>query len=167
MKLKAELAGEQHELTIQSDGETVSAIVDGLHYELNLRESGRLEYLLLQGTRVYNCRVENRPNQPETYVVHVGARSYEIKVTDPKRLRSAQSTGVHLQGSAEIIASMPGKVVRVLVEVGSQVEAGAGIVVVEAMKMQNEMKDAEGGSGGETERRGWRNRECRRCAGGD
>ena len=40
---------------------------------------------------------------------------------------------------------MPGKVVRLLVEVGSHVEAGAGIVVVEAMKMQNEMKAPKAG----------------------
>jgi biotin carboxyl carrier protein len=41
---------------------------------------------------------------------------------------------------AEIVATMPGKVVRVQVEAGTQIEKGAGVVVVEAMKMQNEMK---------------------------
>jgi len=40
---------------------------------------------------------------------------------------------------------MPGKIVRVLVEVGARVEAGAGIVVIEAMKMQNEMKSPKAG----------------------
>jgi biotin carboxyl carrier protein len=40
---------------------------------------------------------------------------------------------------------MPGKIVRVLVEVGAQVEAGAGVIVVEAMKMQNEMKAPKAG----------------------
>ena len=45
----------------------------------------------------------------------------------------------------QIVASMPGKVVRVLVEVGAKVEAGDGIVVVEAMKMQNEMKSPKAG----------------------
>jgi biotin carboxyl carrier protein len=41
---------------------------------------------------------------------------------------------------------MPGKVVRVLVQVGEQVEAGAGLIVVEAMKMQNEMKSPRAGA---------------------
>jgi biotin carboxyl carrier protein len=40
---------------------------------------------------------------------------------------------------------MPGKIVRVLVEIGAEVEAGAGVVVVEAMKMQNEMKSPKSG----------------------
>ena len=145
MKLKAEFAGTEYDLVLQSDGETVSGTVDGRHYEFALRESGR-EYLFLQGTLVHNCRIENRSNQPEAYVVHVGARSYRILVTDPKRLRSGQSTGAHHHGAAEIIASMPGKVVRVMVEVGNHVEAGAGIVVVEAMKMQNEMKTPKAGT---------------------
>jgi biotin carboxyl carrier protein len=145
MKLKAELSGAIHELTIRSEGENVSAGVNDRNYELRLIQSAD-EYLLLHGSHVYNCRVEHRPNQPETYIVHVGARSYEIQITDPKRLRSAQSAGAHHDGAAEIIASMPGKVVRVMVEVGAQVEAGAGIVVVEAMKMQNEMKTPKAGT---------------------
>jgi biotin carboxyl carrier protein len=145
MKLKAELAGQEHELILQRDGASVTAQVDGRHYSLEIQGSATGEYLLLEGTRVHNCRVETRPNQLETYVVHVAARSYEIQVTDPRRLRSAQSSGAHHHGSAEIIASMPGKVVRVMVEVGAQVEAGAGILVVEAMKMQNEMKAPKAG----------------------
>lgn len=145
MKLKAELAGQDHELILQRDGASVTAEVDGRHYNLELQGFENGECLLLDGTRVYNCRVENRAGQLETYVVHVGARSYEIEITDPKRLRRGQSSGAHHHGSAEIIASMPGKVVRVMVEVGAQVEAGAGIVVVEAMKMQNEMKSPKAG----------------------
>jgi biotin carboxyl carrier protein len=46
---------------------------------------------------------------------------------------------------AEIVAQMPGKVVRVHVEVGASVEKGAGVLVVEAMKMQNEMKSPRAG----------------------
>ena len=145
MRLKAELAGQDHELILQRDGAGVTAEVDGRHYHLELQGSENGEYLLLAGTRVYNCRVENRPNQLEAYVVHVGAHSYDIHVADPKRLSKSPSTGAHHHGSAEIIAAMPGKVVRVLVEVGAQVEAGAGIVVVEAMKMQNEMKAPKAG----------------------
>ncbi|HEY0384866.1 MAG TPA: biotin/lipoyl-containing protein, partial [Pyrinomonadaceae bacterium] len=54
--------------------------------------------------------------------------------------------GAHADGSLEIVAPMPGKVVRVLVEAGAQVEAGAGLVIVEAMKMQNEMKSPRAGT---------------------
>jgi biotin carboxyl carrier protein len=72
-------------------------------------------------------------------------QSREVTVIDPKRLRSTQSSGAHHPGAAEIISPMPGKIVRVLVEPGAHVEAGAGVIVVEAMKMQNEMKAPKAG----------------------
>ena len=72
--------------------------------------------------------------------------SYEVAVVDPKRLRSGESAGAHQAGAAEIVSPMPGKIVRVLVRAGDKVEAGAGIIVVEAMKMQNEMKAPKAGS---------------------
>ena len=74
------------------------------------------------------------------------AFSYAITITDPKRLRSASTASAHGSDAARIIASMPGKVVRVLVEVGAQVKAGDAIIVVEAMKMQNEMKSPKAGT---------------------
>ncbi|HYV12715.1 MAG TPA: biotin/lipoyl-containing protein, partial [Pyrinomonadaceae bacterium] len=58
---------------------------------------------------------------------------------------SGQNSDRHHQGVAEIVAQMPGKVVRVQIEAGATVEKGAGIVVVEAMKMQNEMKSPRAG----------------------
>ena len=76
----------------------------------------------------------------------VNNRSYAVKLANPKRLRSAAQLGAHADGSIEIVAPMPGKVVRVLVEAGAQVEAGAGLVVVEAMKMQNELKSPRAGT---------------------
>ena len=145
MKLHAELNDERHELNIQRVGQHVIATVDGRHYELELRESPS-EYLLLDGSSVYECRVENLRAQREAVAVHAGTRSYNITVIDPKRLRSAHSAGAHAHGAAEIVAPMPGKLVRVLVEAGAEVEAGAGIVVVEAMKMQNEMKAPKAGT---------------------
>jgi biotin carboxyl carrier protein len=78
--------------------------------------------------------------------VIVGTDRHAIKIADPKRLRGALAFGAHGDGAARIIAPMPGKVVRVLVEVGESIEAGAGIAVVEAMKMQNELKSPKSGT---------------------
>jgi biotin carboxyl carrier protein len=80
-----------------------------------------------------------------TFSVTLRGKSFGVTIIDPKRLRSGHISGTHDHGSAEIVSPMPGKIVRVLVEVGAQVEAGAGIVVVEAMKMQNEMKSPKAG----------------------
>lgn len=146
MKLNAELAGRHHEVNFRHEGAQVHAEVDGRRYTLDLRESHSAEYLLLQNNRVYECRVEKSRDQREVFEVNVDTHRYAITVIDPKRLRSMQSSGADDHGPAQIVAPMPGKVVRVLVEVGAQVESGTGIVVVEAMKMQNEMKSTKAGT---------------------
>ena len=71
--------------------------------------------------------------------VSIGGRRFEVEVLDPRRW-SRERNHRQADGRQNIIASMPGKVVRVLVAAGDEVQAGQGIVVVEAMKMQNEMK---------------------------
>lgn len=144
MKIKAELGGQDFEVALKHEGTKLSASVDGREYELTTGGSSG-EYLILDGTRVHNARVEGNQSDLE-YQVHLGADSYQVRLTDPKRLGASKSAGAHHHGSAEIVASMPGKVVRVLVDVGAEVKAGAGIVVVEAMKMQNEMKAPKAGT---------------------
>ena len=64
---------------------------------------------------------------------------------DPRSLRSRRDAAGDEHGPKKLVAPMPGKVVRVLVAEKSEVEAGQGIVVVEAMKMQNEIKSPKKG----------------------
>jgi biotin carboxyl carrier protein len=147
MKLTAEIDGESREVKIEVDGARVLAEVDGRSYQLEARASRPGAHLLLLDGRVYECRVEADATRRDAAEVHIGGRySYAVSLTDPKRLRSIQSTGAQTDGTAQIIAPMPGKIVRVLVEEGAQVEAGEAIVVVEAMKMQNEMKSPRAGT---------------------
>jgi biotin carboxyl carrier protein len=147
MKLKAELAGEQHQIEIKRDGARVSALIGNRRYELEAREQGAGVYLLLAGNRVFECRVDQSETQRARMEVHVGGETHAVTLADPKRLRGAQLTGAQADGTAaQIVAPMPGKVVRVLVQQGAQVEAGEGILVVEAMKMQNEMKSPKAGT---------------------
>ena len=63
------------------------------------------------------------------------------------RVRSADASPVvgEQKGPRKLVALMPGKVVRVLVEEKAEVEAGQGVIVVEAMKMQNEIKSPKQG----------------------
>lgn len=145
IKLKAEVGGKDHQILVQRRESVVIALVDGRRYELECRDLGDNEYLLIDGNTIHNCHVENTVNHPHEIEVSLHGVSYPIKLTDPKRLRSAQTGAQHDKGAAQIVAPMPGKVVRMLVEAGAQVEAGAGILVVEAMKMQNEMKAPKAG----------------------
>jgi biotin carboxyl carrier protein len=145
MKLTAEIESEKHSLDFKRDGERVVADIDGRSYELVVREPEAGVYLLIADGHVYECRVERDASQTALVHVHTGNRAYAITMTDPKRLRAAQSAGAQSDGSAQVLAVMPGKIVRVLVEKGASIEAGQGIVVVEAMKMQNELKSPRAG----------------------
>jgi biotin carboxyl carrier protein len=71
--------------------------------------------------------------------VSVNGRVYRVAAYDPRAFRSRTAAG-GAHGRQTVVAPMPGRVIRVLVEAGQEVEAGQGVVVVEAMKMQNEMK---------------------------
>ena len=77
--------------------------------------------------------------------VDIDGRTFEVTLRDPRAMtrRGADAGG---SGRQSIKAPMPGKVVRVLVAAGDTVEAGQGLVVVEAMKMQNELKSPKAGT---------------------
>ena len=145
MKLKAEIEGETLSIEIRRDGTQVFAEIDGRRYEVIARASEPGVYLLLSDGHVYECRVEHSPAERDSLEVTTGTRAFSVILTYPKRLRSAQDSSSHADGIIKIVAPMPGKVVRVLVEAGAEVEAGAGLIVVEAMKMQNEMKSPKAG----------------------
>jgi acetyl/propionyl-CoA carboxylase alpha subunit len=148
MRLNAEIDGEKVALEIKREGGRVSAEVGGRRYELEAREVGAGEYLLIHGGRVYECRVGAEPGSGTRGAlrVSVGAREYGVTLTDPKHLRGAAAAAGEQGARAQVKAPMPGKVVRVLVEAGQAVEAGQGLVVVEAMKMQNELKSPRSGT---------------------
>jgi biotin carboxyl carrier protein len=94
-------------------------------------------YSVLLDGRSYDARIDNG-------AVIVCGHRFEVEVRDPRRYSRQSAGGAH-GGVQRVTTPMPGKVVRVLVSVGDVVEAGQGIMVVEAMKMQNEMKAARHG----------------------
>ncbi|MCS6874080.1 MAG: biotin/lipoyl-binding protein [Pyrinomonadaceae bacterium] len=138
MKLIAEIEGERQEIEIKREEEKVIATIEGRHYELEASEVEPDVYLLKHENLIYEIYVA--PND----IVHIRNHELEVKMFDPKALR-VSSAGISGDGIVEIKTSMPGKVVRVLVQKGGSVKRGDGIVVVEAMKMQNEMKSPKDG----------------------
>ncbi|HAF12358.1 MAG TPA: hypothetical protein DCK93_13810 [Blastocatellia bacterium] len=145
MKLKAQLSNHEYAVSLNVADGVGSVEIDGRRYEVEVRELAPGEYLLMHGSNVYKCRVGAKRDSHNSFEVSLRGNVYAITVIDPKRLRSAPTTGADDHGSAQIVSPMPGKIVRVLVKPGAEVEAGAGIIVVEAMKMQNEMKAPKGG----------------------
>ena len=94
------------------------------------------------GNSGYEVKSERQANDLNLWV---GSTRFAVEVRDPRSLRGRSRTADD-RGPKKITASMPGKVVRLLVREGDGVEAGAGVVVVEAMKMQNEIKSPKKGT---------------------
>jgi biotin carboxyl carrier protein len=146
MKLHATVNDAQTDIQIRDDGSRVFAEIENRNYEFQVQESALGSYLMIHRHLVFDCRVEGRLESGKPINVAVGQTEFLVTLTDPRRLRG--TTGVEAGGDdvARIVAPMPGKVARVLVAVGDQVKAGDGVVVVEAMKMQNEMKTPKAGT---------------------
>jgi biotin carboxyl carrier protein len=117
-----------------SDGETL--IADG-------EEISPGVYSILIDGRSYEAHVSKQPGDAEgylsPYVVSVGLRHYLVEIRDP-RLWRRDNPGVQEKGPQEIVAPMPGKIVKVLVSENQEVAQDQGLLVIEAMKMQNEIR---------------------------
>ncbi len=145
MKLQAEIGSDKYEVDIQRDGRRVVANIDGREYELDVSEPEPNVYLLKHEGKIFEAFVSPTKTDPGEIDVSVRNEQFEIKLFDPKRLRGAGSDTAAAEGIAEIRSAMPGKIVRILAEAGEDVEKGQGIIVVEAMKMQNELKSPKTG----------------------
>ena len=78
--------------------------------------------------------------------LQTGAQEFIAEVIDPRAWSGRRHSQVEAEGRQQILAPMPGKVVRLLVKAGDHVEAGQGLLVVEAMKMQNEIRSPKSGT---------------------
>jgi biotin carboxyl carrier protein len=136
-------------------------LIDGRPMRLEFRQSGETWHFRLESEEERSADI--REVEPGVYSVLLAGKSYEaavepgnseyiaidgrrisVEVADPRRWMRSKAGGL-AEGRQNVAASMPGKVVRVLVAEGDVVEAGQGLIVVEAMKMQNEMKAARSG----------------------
>ena len=138
------------------------AIIDGKSYRLELqRVDGRWQCrldgrdvqmdavlarhdvlsILIEG-KAYEIKRERTANDLHFWV---GGARYAAELCDPRSLRSRQRAAGEEQGPRKLLAPMAGKVVRVLLQENAPVEAGQGVLVVEAMKMQNEIKSPKKG----------------------
>ncbi len=142
MKLLAEINNEKHEIEITLDGSKVFANIDGRKYELESSEPEPNVYLLKHEGKIYEVFVSP---QQDPLNVRLGTNELQITLIDPKRLRGVGGADAHAAGLAEIRTAMPGKVVRIIAAVGAEVQKGDGVMVVEAMKMQNEMRSPKDG----------------------
>jgi len=105
-------------------------------------------YSILIDGRSYEAQVSKRAGDAEgylsSYLVTVGLRHYLVEIRDPRRWRR-DGAGAREKGPQEIVAPMPGKIVKVLVSENQEVVRDQGLLVIEAMKMQNEIRAPRAG----------------------
>jgi biotin carboxyl carrier protein len=143
MKVQAEIDGKTSNVEVRRDGERLFARIDEREYELEVSEPEPGVFLFKHDGRIFNTFALERSDG--TSEVTVNGTSFDVLIIDPKRLRGSGSDHSHDHGLVEIKTAMPGKVVRILTTVGESVEKGSGVIVVEAMKMQNEMRSPKDG----------------------
>jgi acetyl/propionyl-CoA carboxylase alpha subunit len=116
----------------------VAAEVDGraLTADVRLLRPGVMS-LVVEG-RQYRCVLDGDG-------VVIDGRRFGFEVEDPRSLQGRRGAGAGTDGPRAVKAPMPGRVVRILVKAGDEVEQGQGLVVIEAMKMQNELKSPKAG----------------------
>jgi biotin carboxyl carrier protein len=118
------------------------ATIDGRQVEADATRISDGVYSVLLGGRSIEVRVEA---VAVGLLLHMASRQYRIEIVDPRSWRRIRSGGIDLAGRQQISAPMAGKVVRVMVAPGQQVATGQALLVVEAMKMQNEIRATKSG----------------------
>jgi len=141
MKYEMEIRGQQVSVELEQSGERVVARVGDRDYDLEYFSPEDGVYTFLEGERVFEAHVSSLDEA--SLRVQIGARVFATRIIDRKHRRSKVEHAI--EGRQNLVAPMPGRVVRVLRHAGDEVAAGDGIIVVEAMKMQNEIKSPKSG----------------------
>ncbi|MFN7944584.1 MAG: biotin/lipoyl-containing protein [Blastocatellia bacterium] len=143
MKLELNINNTTRLVEFKITGSEVQMIADEATCSAQVSEPEPGFFTVILDGRVFRCLPE-RTASGETEIIVNGQR-IPVTVRDQKRLRSGAHDAHKGSGKATLTAPMPGKVVRILKAVGDEVESGQGILVVEAMKMQNEVQSPKNG----------------------
>jgi len=124
----------------QQEGSAWIGRVNGDEIAVNSAHTARGVLSILIGGQSYEV-VSNSAQQE----VAISGTRYAVEVRDPRSWKTRRGRAGADEGPRKLIAPMPGKVVRVIAQPGTQVEQGSGVIVIEAMKMQNELKSPKKG----------------------
>ncbi len=145
MRYWVEIGGREREVHVepQPDGRT-RVRVDGRELQVDRVAFSARELMVRVDGRIMDMTVEGSP--PLLGIVASGRRTYVRAESDRMRAASrAQSAGT-TRRERDVRAPMPGRIVKLLVQIGDVVEPGHAVVVVEAMKMENEVRAKNGGT---------------------
>jgi biotin carboxyl carrier protein len=139
MAFIARLGDQSYTLEIEEMGKSLYRVsVDGNEFLVDGKKTGRTNYSLIVDNRSFEIEVDHAEDE---YRVLVDGRNYHVNLVDERRVRiGGGQSEIQLQGRQKVSVPMPGKVIAVLVSEGDSIEKGQGLVIVEAMKMENEVR---------------------------
>jgi biotin carboxyl carrier protein len=139
MAFIAKLGEQSYSVEIEEIGKSLYRVaIDGNDFLVDGKKTGRTNYSLIVDNRSFEIEVDNSEDE---YRVLVDGRNYHVHLVDERRVRvGGGQSDIDLQGRQKVSVPMPGKVIAVLVSEGDSVERGQGLVIVEAMKMENEVR---------------------------
>ncbi len=143
MKLQIEIAGKRRQVELIQAGARPLWTIDGQRLEADAVTIAPGIYSVLINGKSFDVRVESVG--AELRAVTDG-REFKIGIQDQREWRRNRGGAIEAEGLQRVLAPMPGKIVRVLVKTGDSVQAGQGLLVVEAMMMQNEIRAPKSGT---------------------
>ena len=143
MNYEIAVEGKTHKLELARTESGWHCTVDGEVVQIDAVLTRRNVISLIVGGVAYEVKREIAANDQ---YVWVRSDRFKTEVHDPRSLRSRRSAAGAGEGPQKLVAPMPGKVVRLIAKEGEPIEAGKGVLVVEAMKMQNELKATKSGT---------------------
>ncbi|MGD0404345.1 MAG: biotin/lipoyl-containing protein [Candidatus Acidiferrales bacterium] len=144
MKCEIELDGKLRSVEMIHTGGRVRWAIDGRALDADAVEVSSGVYSILTGGKSFEARVESRGHSDLR--VTVAGQEFSVAIRNSRKWNRDRAAGAEAEGRQQVTAPMPGKIVLVLVKTGDAVDAGQGIVVVEAMKMQNEIRSPKSGT---------------------
>src|SRR5215813_11082547 len=143
MKYEVCIGGQVRVVELSRNSERWRVSLDGQALDVDAVEIATNTFSILLEGESFEVRIAPAPDGSLT--LHTGIAEYTAAVEDPRAWRGRRHGAMEAEGRQQIAAPMPGKVIRLLVQEGDAVEVGQGLLVVEAMKMQNEIRSPKSG----------------------
>jgi biotin carboxyl carrier protein len=142
VKLTVKIEGRAREVELTREAGRLRCRLDGRERDLDTAEIAPGTYSILLDGQAFELHVQE---EADGLRIETGGEVCTAAIIDPRRWQGRHGHTLEVEGRLQILAPMPGKIVRVLVRQGDAVQAGQGIAVVEAMKMQNEVRSRKTG----------------------
>jgi len=145
MQYEVEIGGRLRQVTVVRTGDAFAVTLDGRTRQVDVARIDEYTLsLVVDGVWLHDVTVSPEPTGG--LIALVGATPVAVTLNDRRRARRGEDSGASGSGPQRLLAPMPGKVVRILVNLGDAVRARQPLVVVEAMKMENELRAGREGT---------------------